>query len=322
MRQIVFTAREQASLIDVPDHAGPIGPGDVRGRTLVSLVSPGTELNFGYLGSSFPRNPGYACVFEVDEVGADITDMKPGAVVFGSGPHVERQMASRKSVIPLPEGLSAEVAVFARLIGVSMSTLNNSAAHPPARVLVTGLGPVGNLAAQVFSRCGYTVTAVDPVKARRDSAMAAGLRDVRGSVAEGKDDLIGKVALHLECSGHEQAALDGCKCVCKRGEVVLIGVPWKRRTDIASFEVLHAVFHRYAVLRSGWEWEAPLQPADFSFNSIPANFAAALEWLKEGSIKVDNLAATYPPTAAQEVYQGLLAQSLPTPGAIFDWRGR
>lgn len=322
MRQILFTARETAVLAECPapaDVHGPIKPDDVRGRSLVSLVSPGTELNWGYLGDTFPAETGYACVFRVEEVGAAVTDLRLGDTVFASGPHAELQQARRDQVTPLPAGLAPETAVFARLMGVSMSTLNTAAAHAPARVLVTGLGPVGNLAAQVFARCGYRVTCVDPVEARRRSALAAGLRDVRANFTEG-DSLEGKFALHLECSGHEQAVLDGCKCVCKRGEVVLVGVPWRRRTELSAFDLLHAVFHRYAVVRSGWEWEVPGQPRDFSFNSLAANYAAALEWLADGGVRVDGLAAAFSPSEAPTVYAGLLAQNLPTPGALFDWR--
>ncbi|MFA6287003.1 MAG: zinc-binding alcohol dehydrogenase [Opitutaceae bacterium] len=322
MRQIFFTAHKTATIIhDAPVPTGPLPSDAVRGRTLVSLVSPGTELNWGFLGENkIPSGTGYACVFRVEEVGAGVTDLKPGTVVFASAGHAEYQQVSRANVTPLPEGLRPETGVFARLMGVSMSTLNTAAAHAPARVLVTGLGPVGNLAAQIFARCGYRVTAIDPVESRRKSALAAGLRDVRASLAEGPDDLTGKIALHLECSGHEQAVLDGCKTVAKRGEVVLVGVPWRKRTEITSFEILHAVFHRYVVLRGGWEWEIPGQPRDFSFNSLANNYATALDWLSEGSIKVADLATTFPPEQAQSVYSGLLAQSLPAPGAIFDWR--
>ena len=320
MKRIVITAYKTAELVEVDPFTAPLKPNEVRGRTLVSLVSPGTELNWNYLGNKFPSYPGYACVFAVEEVGVEVTDLPVGSLVFGLGSHVECQQLLRENLVPLPNGLDPKRAVFARLAGVSMSTLSTTTAHAPSRVLVTGLGPVGNLAAQVFSACGYSVTAVDPVEKRREAALKAGLSDVRSSIGDGSPDIIGKVALHLECSGHEQAVLDGCKCVRKRGEVVLVGVPWQKRTDIASFDLLHAVFHRYVVLRSGWEWEVPMHPGDFKGNSHMENYAAAMEWIAAGKIQVDDLATCYSPRQAQEVYSGLLDQSLATPSALFDWR--
>ena len=176
-------------------------------------------------------------MFTVDEVGSEVTDIDPGTIVFGSGNHQEFQQMGRENVVPLPLGLDPKHAVFARLAGVSMSTLNTTTAHPPSRVLVTGPGPVGNLAAQVFSACGYSVTGVDPMEKRCETARNSGLADVRSSISDSGPNILNKVALHLECSGHEQAVLDGCKCVRKRGEVVLVGVPWLKRTDLPSFDL-------------------------------------------------------------------------------------
>ena len=322
MRRIAITAYQTAEIELAAPLCAPLQPREVRGRTLVSLTSPGTELHWNYLGKKFPSYPGYASVFTVDEAGAEVTDIAVGDLVFAPGGHQEFQQMLRERVVPIPRGLEPERAIFARLAGVSMSTLNTTTVRPPSRVLVTGLGPVGNLAAQIFSACGYLVAAVDPVESRRETARRSGLADVRASIAEGAPDITGEVSLHLECSGHEQAALDGCKCVRKRGEVVLVGVPWAKRTEISSFDLLHAVFHRYVVLRSGWEWEVPRHPTDFRGNSISGNYAAAIEWIAAGKIKTDGLATCYSPEQAQEVYSGLLDQSLPTLSAIFDWRSK
>ena len=73
-----------------------------------------------------------------------------------------------------------------------------------------------------------------------------------------KRELVGEVSLVLECSGHEQGAVDGCRVVRKRGEVVLIGSPWVRRTDLTAHELLHLVFHRYVTLRSTRDVPLPL----------------------------------------------------------------
>ncbi len=200
-----------------------------------------------------------------------------------------------------------------------MSTLNTASARPPARVLVTGLGPVGNLAAQVFSRCGYEVTAIDPVEERRALALQFGFVDVRASVNDGPP-LEDEIALHLECSGHEQAVLDGCHCVRKRGEIVLIGTPWKRQTGIFAHELLNRVFKRYVVLRSGWEWEVPLTRTDFLANSRMNNFEAAMRWLANGDLRIDGFAETFHPADAGKIYRAMSERSLPSFCALFDWR--
>jgi threonine dehydrogenase-like Zn-dependent dehydrogenase len=318
-QSIAVTAHKQAELIDLDTPAQPLAPDHIRGRTLVSLTSPGTELNYAFLSKDrFPLHPGYACVFEVEEVGEQVSLLKPGDRVMGMGGHRSQQEMPAARAQPVPAGLAPEKAVFARLMGVSMSTLNTTSVTPPAHVLVTGLGPVGNLAAQLFARCGYAVTAVDPSPARRETATVCGLKDVRATAGE---DLQDKIGLHAECSGHEQAALDGCKLVRKLGEVVLIGVPWARKTERYAFELLEAVFHRYVVLRSGWEWQVPVEEEKFGHHCIGANYAAALDWLASGSIEVSPLATLYSPKDCQRVYLGLLEQTLATPAALFDWRG-
>jgi threonine dehydrogenase-like Zn-dependent dehydrogenase len=314
MRAIAFTAREAAELVDWPLDPAPLRADEVAGRTLATLASPGTELN-GYLAErAQPALSGYAAVFEIDEVGAEVRDLRPGDIVFAMGPHASRQRVARAMVVPVPPGLAPAVAVFCRLMGVGWSTLTTTAARPPDRVLVTGLGPVGNLAAQVFAAAGYEVTAVDPVPARCELAARHGLRDLRASA----ERLGEEVALAVECSGHERAVLDAINAVRKRGEVTLVGVPWKQRSDLSAHALLHAVFHRYVVLRSGWEWEVPLHPRDFACGSIVANWAAGLRWLADRRVRVEGLASTVSPKEAQRVWQDLVHQR-GTPTVVFDW---
>ena len=320
MRQIAFENAQNVRLIERPDP-DPLKESEILGRTLVSLTSPGTELNWSAQTTDFPYFPGYASVVEVREMGREVKDLAVGSLLYTNGPSAERQVFSRDQVIPLPPGLTPEVAVFARLMVISMTTLATTVVRAPSRVLITGLGPVGNLAAQIFQRCGYEVTAVDPVEARRELAGRLGLKDVRPSVqGEAGRDLEGRIGLHVECSGHEQAVLDGVRLVRPRGEVVLLGVPWQRRTEIPAFDLLHAIFHRYVVVRSGWEWEIPRLPQDFAGASLAAHAEAALRWLAEGSISVHGLAGLYSPHEGNTVYGHLRAMTLATPAAIFDWR--
>lgn len=322
MQRITFIAQEQAEPVEVERDAGPLGANEVAGPSLATLISPGTELAM-YQGlqprSKFPINPGYAAVFRVDGVGSGVTDIRAGDLAFSMGAHQSFQRQTRDKVLPVPPGLFPKTAVFARMMAISMSTLTTTTARPPAKVLVTGLGLVGHLAARVFDLCGYEVIACDPAEARRRTAEQAGIRHVLPRAPLDDPAIAGKVALVLECSGHEQAALDGCNVVQRRGEVVLVGVPWARKTALFAHDILDAVFRKYAVLRSGWEWELPLQTTDFRQNSIFGNLGAALRWLAEGHIRVDGLYALASPRNAQEVYQGLLRAPGGRLTALFDW---
>jgi NADPH:quinone reductase-like Zn-dependent oxidoreductase len=318
--QVVVTARESAELVQTEIDGGPLGPTEVMGTTLASVISPGTELNGMYLADEFPKQPGYAACFRVDRVGEKVTCVKPGDRAFCMGKHQSQQRFDQADVLKVPDNLNSEHAVFARLMGVSMASLTTVTARSPERVLVTGLGPVGYLAAAIFAMCGYDVIAADPEAPRREALN--GVPGIRMTVdhADPEDpELKDRVAVVVECSGHEQAALDGCKIVRKGGEVVLIGAPWTPRTKISAFDLLHPIFFRYVTLRTGWEWELPMHTTDFRHNSIWSNYSAALRWLSEGRIKVDHLYETRSPREANQAYQDLMHHRLEELSIVFDW---
>lgn len=315
---IVFTAPGVAELQPVEPDFRPLGPHEMAGRTLCTLVSVGTELAV-LLGKEFPKIVGYAAVFEVERVGTEVTDIQPGQRVFCLGPHRSFQRTDRASVIPVPENLSPFVALFARMMGVAMSTLTTTTARPPGKVLVTGLGLVGHLAARIFQMCGYEVAACDPLESRRELARAAGLKLVLEKPPLDDPEWFERVELVAECSGHEQAVLDGCNIVSRRGEVVLIGVPWRKQTELSAHDLLWAIFHKYAVVRSGWEWEIPLHPTPFRPGSLYGNMAAAMRWLAEGRLSVEGLAEVVSPTECGRVFQRLAEGTFPLLTAVFDW---
>ncbi|MBI2298274.1 MAG: zinc-binding alcohol dehydrogenase [Armatimonadetes bacterium] len=318
-RAVMFTAEATAELQEVPLSGEPRKPDEVAGHTLISLISPGTETQGGYLGTHFPTGSGYAAVFELDEVGAEVADLKPGDRVFSMGGHRSHQRARRADVVPIPAGLAPEVAVFCRLMAVTMTTLTTTTARPGSLVAVSGLGLVGHLAAQNFTAAGYQVIGVDPYAPRREQALRKGVW--RAEPAMPLDDPMVKdqVQLVLECSGHEQGALDGCRVVRPRGEVVLVGTPWRRRTDMLAHALTWEVFHRYVVLRSGWEWEVPRQPEAFRVGSIRGNLATSLRWLAEGRVDVTGLAPTVRPEECQAAYQSLLHPADDRLSCVFGW---
>ena len=316
---VTFTGHQQAELSESALDQSELGADEVAGRTLYTLISAGTELNGAYLGSNFPRSPGYAAVFEVEAVGSAASGVKIGDRRFCMGHHRSHQRVSIKDSLPVPDAVASPHVPFVRLMGVTMATLTTTPARPPQLVMVTGLGPVGHLGAQIFQACGYQVIAVDPDANRQEIMRQVGIERVYASVPLEDPTVLGKVALHIECSGHEQAARDGCKVLRKGGELSQVAAPWSKRTQIDAYELLHMIFFNYLTVRSGWEWELPLHDTPFRINSIWDNFAAALQWLATKRVVVDSLYDLVNPRDAQQVFQDLLHQRTESLAQVFDW---
>lgn len=325
---IVFSAKNQVEVepVDLP----ALGESEVRGRTIVTLVSPGTE--FAWLtGDAFPIRPGYAAVFEARELGSAVVGIEVGDRLFCMGPHRSEQQIDYRFVLKIPEGLSADVAVLARLAGVSMTTLMTTRARPGDVVVVTGAGPVGFLAAQLFRLSGYDVSVVDPDPVRRRQVQSAGIEKVFVAMPFDDPRLARKAALVVDCSGHEGAVLDGCRIARPHGEVVLVGVPWQRLTDLHAHDVIHAVFNNFVHLRSGWEWEVPILSKDFKWEelldgynnqpqSIFSGFAKILSWLADGRIATNGLLRAMSPLNPGAAYKALKAREFDEPFVVFDWK--
>jgi len=167
-----FEARELT--LDAP------GPGDIVVKTLVSAVSPGTErwvLRGKHLGTRFPCVPGYHRIGVVEECGNDVTEFKPGDVVYGSGnrwqddvismwgAHVGRSVSAPAGYkyitdAPLPTE-KMEALAFAILCGVSNRGINRCSIAAGQKTLHIGAGIVGICAAQLAMHGGAESVLLD-----------------------------------------------------------------------------------------------------------------------------------------------------------------
>lgn len=326
-KEIVIPARQTFVLEDYQDL--PLQAGEIRGRTICTLVSQGTEIGWAN-GDAFPIRPGYAAVFEVAELGEGVSGVRKGELRFAMGGHRATQTHAARHTLPLPQGLTAHRAVLARLMGVSMTTLMTTCGRPGDLVIITGAGPVGLLAAHLFQIAAYSVVVVDPDATRREQAVASGLSDVHAAMPLGLAGYQGKVALVVDCSGHEGAVLDACRIVRRLGEVVLVGVPWRKLSDHSAHELTHAVFFNHVTLRSGWEWELPMHGRDFQWeevlkdynnapHSIFGGFERALQWLAEGRVSLDGLVRRAVPSDPAALYAAIIGRKISEPFILLDW---
>jgi L-iditol 2-dehydrogenase len=121
---------------------------------------------------------------------------------------------------PVPAGLTDEQAAMAEPVSVGIWAAQKAHIAPGDRVLVTGAGPVGLLAAQVARAFGAVeVTISDPSEFRLSVADDLGLVAHRpGQPFAGDFDVV------IECSGAQAAVTSGMNALARAGRVVLVGM--------------------------------------------------------------------------------------------------
>jgi 2-desacetyl-2-hydroxyethyl bacteriochlorophyllide A dehydrogenase len=326
-RQIVFLSPGNASLEPVVVDNDALGPTEIVVHTVASLVSPGTE-GASYQGllmpsgkeRSYPDHPGYANVGEVVASG-DASGFAVGDRVFSMAKHVShaRLDITRDLVERVPDGLAPEMAVFARLAMVSMSTFRTSPARMGDKVAVVGLGLVGNLAAQLAQIGGMETTAMDIIPWRTELATACGIEHVL--LAPDDDQLHRDHALVIEATGTAAGAMTGMKLVQRHGELSLVGSQWgKGSHSTDTLRLLGTIFEEYVHIRSGWEWQIPTLDTPFGPNAIALNARAILRWLAQGRLVVEPLRShILPPANPNDAYQRVVTAKDSTLGVVFDW---
>jgi threonine dehydrogenase-like Zn-dependent dehydrogenase len=237
-----------------PLEQGPLGPEEVRIRTLHSGVSAGTELSqyrgtnpFMHVqwdanlrlfkkggGPSWPypvRNLGYEEVGEIIELGSAVSAVRPGQRIFGTWGHRTHHVATQEYALErlLPDGADPRIGIFSHIGAVALNGVHDAAIRMGDLVVVFGLGVPGQIVAQAARASGATVIGVDPVRARRETALALGadraLDPTTTSIAQTiKTETGGRGAdVCIEVSGAAAALSEAIRTVAYCSRVVAMG---------------------------------------------------------------------------------------------------
>jgi len=252
----------------------PLPPNSVLVQTIVSAISPGTEL-LVYRGKwpagipvdasipslagefAYPLKYGYSCVGRVVDLGAGAPRQWLGAVVFAFNPHESHFVADPASLVPVPAGLSPDAAAMLPNVETAVNLLMDGRPVIGDRVVVFGQGIVGLLTTALLSRMPLSgLASVDHFPLRRMRAVEMGARAAFDPEAPDLLALIkerfegGSADLTYELSGNP-AALDqaisatgfngrvvvGSWYGSKKAEIDLGGYFHRRRISIVSSQV-------------------------------------------------------------------------------------
>lgn len=198
---LYFVAPSTAEIREEP--LPPPAPGEALVETLLSAVSPGTEMlvyrgqapadmavddTISALGGTFgfPIKFGYATVGRVAELGEGVDKSWLGRVVFAFNPHESHFVAPVSTLIPLPDGIDPENAVFMPNMETAVSFLMDGKPVIGERVAVIGQGVVGLLTTALLGEMPLSaLVAVDPIAMRRAWALRLGATSTTAPEAAG-----------------------------------------------------------------------------------------------------------------------------------------
>ena len=177
------------------------GPGEVRARVLASAISPGTEMlvyrnefppelaldaTLNALGGGFqyPVRYGYACVGQVVALGRGVDPTWAGRRVFAFQPHADAFVAPATDLLPIPDAVTDEDALFLANMETAVNFLLDGAPLIGERVAVFGQGVVGLLTLGLLAQMPLAAcVALDRWPARRDLAWRQGASEALDPIA-------------------------------------------------------------------------------------------------------------------------------------------
>jgi 2-desacetyl-2-hydroxyethyl bacteriochlorophyllide A dehydrogenase len=236
-------------------------------RALASAVSAGTEM-LVYRGEvpddlpldlptlvgsyGFPIKYGYALAGRVLDVGPDVDSLATGDPVFVHHPHQDVFVVPADTPVRLPDDLDPLLGFFAANLETALNVVHDTPLRLGETALVLGQGVIGQLVTRLLKLSGVSVLAVDPLKKRRELALAGGAY-AAFEPGEGLGALVGEATagrgadVAVEASGSGVALQAAIESAADEGTVVVASWYGTKPVSLA----LGGHFHRGRVrLRS------------------------------------------------------------------------
>lgn len=309
-------------------------PHDVILENKYSHLSAGTEMACvsGIEGwFPLPNVPGYTAVGKILEKGDAVEGFEVGDTVFTFGPHqqiykINAQDRFHGVCVKIPDGLDPEIASFTHMAGIAITSLRSSNIQLGDVVVVSGLGTIGNLAAQFAQLQGATVVATDindsRIKIAKDCGIVNTVNTSQKKIDEAIPELTGqeKADCWIDASGQPAVIEDALNHIVVAGEMILLGSP---RADYQTnlTKTLQKIHLLEAIkMKSALEFTYPTFNTDFNKHSIERNARIIMDLMNSGKLKIKPFYThKLKPEQASEAYLGLRDKPAEYVGVVFEW---
>ena len=278
-----------------------------------------------------PLPLGYCNVGTVVAVGDGVQGFKPGDRVASNGPHAELVAVPQLLCAAIPDAVSDEAAAFTVLASIGLQGIRLAAPSLGETFLVSGLGLIGLLTAQLLQAQGCRVLGLDPDPAKCQLAGSFGIQAL--TLGSGPDPLAwilertagvgvdgALITAATASSEPMHLAAEACR---QRGRLVLVGVTGLdlRRDLFYKKELSFQVSCSYGPGRydPAYEQQGHDYPLGFVRWTQQRNFQAVLQTLASGALHTDTLIShRFPLRQAPEAY-AVLAGSEPCLGILLQY---
>jgi predicted dehydrogenase/threonine dehydrogenase-like Zn-dependent dehydrogenase len=247
---------------------------------------------------------GYSAAGEVIEVGTAVAGIRPGQLVAtggaGKANHAQFQVVPGLLCAVIPDGVPPADAAFTTVASIALHALRLAQAGPGSKVVIIGLGLVGQLAARLALASGCDVAGIDPAPHARAMAAGAGVL----TLDEAGDGTTGRVLAWsrgrgadavLVCAASQSSApVLRAPALCRdRAPVVVVGDVGLQldRTPLYEKEISLRFARSYGPGRYEPSYEA--WGVDYPAGQVRwtegRNFEAVLDLMAAGRLRVADL---------------------------------
>ena len=300
---------------------GDPGPGQVRLRTRVSLISAGTEgivlhrkFSPGTHWDSwvkYPFFPGYSAISEIEAIGEGVDGLKVGDRVATRTGHATGNLVDAARAYRVPDELSDESAAWFALAKIAYSGAQAAELRLGQRVLVIGAGPVGQMALRWVVAAGAEAVALDPIQERLAFAARTGAQtlclaaDAAGDAV--RDAFGGQMPeVVIDSTGYAPVFSAALALAADRGRVVILGDTGSPEEQRLTPDVIR---RRLSIVGAH----------DMHLPEVDASYRPFFRLAAAGRFAVEGLVThRFRSTEAEEAY-AMSARGREAMGVVFDW---
>ncbi len=337
IKQIVFTKINTAELLDMGElDLDAIGQKEVVVKTVISNISNGTE-KANITGNpnisiceeeifSFPRYLGYSSTGIVVKVGSAVTTVKEGdRVVVYDGYHKNYNVMPENKVVKVPsDDISFNDCAISYISTFPLAAVRKTEVEVGESAMVMGLGILGQCAVKYFKTAGAVpVVAVDPVKERREQALACGADYAFDPTEKDFSDKVravtrGGVNACVEVTGLGIGLNQALDCMAKFGRISLLGCTRDKNFTVDYYRKVHGPGIKLIGAHTA---ARPFVESHPSYFTTADDIRAALYLLQYKRITLqDLLKEVHSPNECGEVFYRLATDKNFPLCVQFDWR--